>query len=63
MDSLNIMLILAETIPSFFNRMKIRMKKQLLIWGILVFQYAISLAQSVPEYPITQGVSAPLRAS
>lgn len=59
MDSLNIMLILAETIPSFFNRMKIRMKKQLLIWGILVFQYAISLAQSVPEYPITQGVSAP----
>lgn len=34
-------------------------KKQLLIWGILVFQYAISLAQSIPDYPIAQGVSAP----
>ena len=48
MDYLNIMLILAKIIPSSINRIKIRMKKkQLLIWGILVFQYAISLAHGL----------------
>lgn len=42
------------------------MKKQLLIWGILVLQYTVILAQStpsypqqLPDYPVAQGVSAP----